>query len=133
MTCRRTFVAVAAIALFNVLLAAPGAWAQEPGKVYRLAIGAGSNFPSELNESSTNPRWAAFFTELRRLGWIERQNLQIARWRFADRPRDELWVPNIRSERRNDVVRPDFLRLGSLLGEALGWLCRANTRWRSAG
>ena len=51
----------------GMLLAASAASAQEPGRVYRLG--------GLRNSPSAAPHWIAFFDELRRLGFIEGQNL----------------------------------------------------------
>jgi len=53
---------------------------QQPGKTYRIAI----VFPTipivEIAESSSNPFIRPFFKELRRLGYIEGQNLVVSRY-----------------------------------------------------
>src|SRR5262249_50586871 len=53
---------------------------QLPGKTYRIAI----VFPTipivEIAESSSNPFIRPFFKELRRLGYIEGQNLVVSRY-----------------------------------------------------
>jgi putative ABC transport system substrate-binding protein len=54
--------------------------AQQPAKVYRLAIVQPSVPVKELNESSRFSRFRAFFGELRRLGYIEGQNLIVERY-----------------------------------------------------
>jgi len=51
-----------------MLLAAPAAAAQEPGRVYW--VGGLHSSPRDA------PQWIAFFDELRRLGFIEGQNLE---------------------------------------------------------
>lgn len=74
----------------TLLAAAPQvAWAQAPGKVFRLAVADTSRTADQISETSTTPRIAAFMIELRRLGWIEGQNLHIERWRLADRLQGE--------------------------------------------
>jgi putative ABC transport system substrate-binding protein len=51
---------------------------QQPAKVYRLAIAHPSRPINEMNE--TNISFKAFFGELRRLGYIEGQNLIVERY-----------------------------------------------------
>ena len=98
---RRTFLAAATA----TAVTATSAWAQEPGKVYRLAIADISRTADQISETSATPRIAAFMIELRDRGWVEGQNLQIERWRFAGRPRGE-WDAQAR-----DLVasRPDVI------------------------
>lgn len=83
---RRAFLTAAAAILVVV---ATGTLAQEPGKVYRLAVADVNRTADQISEASVNPRISAFMTELRELGWIEGQSLEIERWRLADRPRSE--------------------------------------------
>jgi putative ABC transport system substrate-binding protein len=59
--------AIAAIG--GALLVPAGAWAQEPGRVYRLGV-----LSTGL---SGGPIWAAFFDELRRAGFVEGRNLAV--------------------------------------------------------
>ena len=55
--------------------------AQQAGKVYRIAIAHPSYPVSEMNEASDRLPWfPAFFAELRRLGYIEGQNLRVERY-----------------------------------------------------
>ena len=53
--------------------------AEQSGKVHRIAIAYPSYPVSEMNEAS-GPWFAAFFAELRRLGYIEGQNLRVERY-----------------------------------------------------
>ena len=53
--------------------------AQQPGKVYRIAIVVPSVPVKEMNETG-NSRFKALFGELRRLGYIEGQNLTVERY-----------------------------------------------------
>jgi putative ABC transport system substrate-binding protein len=53
---------------------------QQSTKVYRIAILHPSNPVTELTEASHLPHWRAWFHELRRLGYIEGQNLVIDRY-----------------------------------------------------
>jgi putative ABC transport system substrate-binding protein len=59
---------------FIVLLGGAAVWplaarAQQPGRVYRLGMLTGA--------ARTSPRIAAFFDELKALGFVEGQNLEI--------------------------------------------------------
>jgi putative tryptophan/tyrosine transport system substrate-binding protein len=70
--------------LIGSLLASAGgpAWAQQTGKVYRIAI-LDPGTPAEVMNESANPEfplWGPLFTELRRLGYAERQNLTVERY-----------------------------------------------------
>ena len=55
--------------------------AQQPGRVYRIAVAAGSSPVSQINE--TGPTFGPFFKELRRLGYIEGKNLVVLRFSAA--------------------------------------------------
>ncbi len=52
--------------------------AQQPGKVYRLALVHPSTPTAEMAETG-NPYYRAFFQELRRLGYSEGRNLHVER------------------------------------------------------
>jgi len=58
----------------------PIARAQQSMKVYRIAILHPSHPVSELTEASHFPYWREFFKKLRRLGYVEVQNLAIERY-----------------------------------------------------
>jgi ABC-type uncharacterized transport system substrate-binding protein len=74
---RREFVTL----MGSILVAWPvAAYAQQPVKVYHIAIVHPSNPVSELTETGRIPAWRALFQELRRLGYIEGQNLVVARY-----------------------------------------------------
>jgi putative tryptophan/tyrosine transport system substrate-binding protein len=68
-----------------LLLAAtmPRAHAQQSGKVYRVAIVNPSTPASEITKA--NPVYGPFLEELRRLGYIEGQNLVVQRYSGAGR------------------------------------------------
>src|SRR5262249_53168399 len=53
--------------------------AQQPAKAYRIAIVVPSVPVKEMNETG-NSRYKALFGELRRLGYIEGQNLIVERY-----------------------------------------------------
>jgi putative ABC transport system substrate-binding protein len=56
------------------------AQAQQPPKVYRIAV-VHASFPiTDISESANDPIYRAFFQELRRLGYIEGQNLMVERY-----------------------------------------------------
>jgi putative ABC transport system substrate-binding protein len=54
--------------------------AQQPNKVYRIAILHPSHPVTELTETSSLLYYRAFFDELRRLGYIEGRNLTVERY-----------------------------------------------------
>jgi putative ABC transport system substrate-binding protein len=66
---RREFITLIGSAAAVPLLRAPVARAQEPGRIYRLAMMTGT--PRQA------PRMVAFFDELKTLGFVEGQNLKI--------------------------------------------------------
>jgi ABC-type uncharacterized transport system substrate-binding protein len=61
------------------------AWAQQPSKVYRIAIVGVSRPASDLTEAR-EPVYATFFGELRRLGYVEGKNLHVERRSPEGRP-----------------------------------------------
>ena len=61
-------------------VAAPlAARAQQGRKTYRIVILSLAVDPADMTESSTNPAFRALFQELRRLGYVEGQNLVVER------------------------------------------------------
>ena len=73
---RRTFVAgVTAISLTPPRFA----WAQQTAPMYRLAVLHPSIAVADMNEEG-DPSFAAFFKELRRLGYVDGANLLVERW-----------------------------------------------------
>jgi len=59
---------------------APLARAQQPGKIYRIAMVHPSNPPSVMSETGGVSFWQAMFQELRRLGYEEGRNLKVERY-----------------------------------------------------
>jgi putative ABC transport system substrate-binding protein len=57
-----------------------GAHAQQAGKVYRIAVVSPSQPVSDISEASSFRGYRVFFSELRRLGFVEGQNLSIDRF-----------------------------------------------------
>src|SRR5262249_22946000 len=55
------------------------ATAQQPGKTHRIAIVHPALAAEDMNETSDYPAFPAFFTELRRLGYVEGRNLVVER------------------------------------------------------
>jgi putative tryptophan/tyrosine transport system substrate-binding protein len=72
---RREFVSSVALALLAAPLAAE---AQEAGKVYRIALVHPSRPAAEMTEEGVRA-YKAFFSELRRLGYVEGKNLVVER------------------------------------------------------
>jgi putative tryptophan/tyrosine transport system substrate-binding protein len=66
------------------------AQAQQTGKVYRIAIVTPATPVAEIGENNRNPyiarAYRAFFDELRRLGYVEGQNLVVERYSGEGRP-----------------------------------------------
>jgi putative ABC transport system substrate-binding protein len=82
--------------------------AQQPAKVYRIAM-VDVSFPvKEMNETSSLPTFKALFGELRRLGYIEAQNLIVERYSGEGR------IAHY-AELAREVVRqqPDVIFVGS--------------------
>jgi putative ABC transport system substrate-binding protein len=75
--------------------------AQQPGKLFRIAIVHASAPVAEMTDTG-NPRFIALFKELRRLGYVEGQNVVFERYSGAGQYSSEL---------ANEVVRhkPDLI------------------------
>jgi putative ABC transport system substrate-binding protein len=54
--------------------------AQQPENVYRIAIVRPSGSAEDMADAIENPSYFALFKELRRLGYVERQNLIVERY-----------------------------------------------------
>jgi putative ABC transport system substrate-binding protein len=63
----------------------PASSAQQPAKVYRIAIVDPSRPVKEMSETSSFVSYRALFGELRRLGYIEGQNLIVERYSGENR------------------------------------------------
>jgi len=74
--------------------------AQQPARVYRIAIAPPSALISELSETGGNPFYRAIFEELRRLGYVEGRTLSVARYSAGGRSEtyDEFAREVVRSE-----------------------------------
>jgi putative ABC transport system substrate-binding protein len=69
------------IALVAATLARPrSALAQQPTKVYRIAVVHPARPVSQLTETGGLPNWRAFFEELRLHGYVEGQNIVVERY-----------------------------------------------------
>jgi putative ABC transport system substrate-binding protein len=91
--------------LITLVLSAtmPCAHAQQPGKLYRIAIVHPSAPVAEMTDAGS-PRFSALFKELRRLGFVEGQNVVVERYSGAGRTEHY-------SELANEVVhhKPDLI------------------------
>ena len=77
---------VLAVTVTIGLLAAPlAAEAQQPGKVYRIALVHPAAAVADMTEAK-DPYFRVFFAELRRLGYVEGQNLVVERRSGEGRP-----------------------------------------------
>jgi len=67
--------------LITLVLSAtmPSAHAQQPGKLYRIAIVHPSAPVAEMTDTGS-PRFSALFKELRRLGYVEGKNVAVERY-----------------------------------------------------
>jgi putative tryptophan/tyrosine transport system substrate-binding protein len=82
--------------LIAVIGGAAVAWplaelAQQPGKVYRIALVSPSGSVAKMNDAVSPRAWRPFFDELRRQGFVEGRNLIVERYsgegqsdRYAD-------------------------------------------------
>jgi putative ABC transport system substrate-binding protein len=68
---------------------APLARAQQPGKMYRIALVVRSTPLSLLSEHGGSRVWQALFQELRRHGYEEGRNLTVER--YSSEGREEIW------------------------------------------
>jgi putative ABC transport system substrate-binding protein len=68
------------IASLLVSAVTPHVQAQQPAKVYRLAIVSPSHPVKQMSEGTYSPGFKVFFNELRRLGYVEGQNLIVQRY-----------------------------------------------------
>ena len=85
---------------FITLVGGAAAWplaarAQQPANAHRIAVVRPSGSVADMTEAGGNPIYRALFNELRRLGYIERQNLIVERYsgeghqeRFAELARE---------------------------------------------
>jgi putative tryptophan/tyrosine transport system substrate-binding protein len=69
---------------FITLLGGAAVWPlaarAQPASVHRIAIVRPSGSVAEMTEAGDNPSYTVLFKELRRLGYIERQNLSVERY-----------------------------------------------------
>ena len=70
---------------FITLLGGAAAWpltahTQQPPNVHRIAIVRTSGSVADMSEAGDQPAFAALFKELRRLGYVEGQNLIVERY-----------------------------------------------------
>ena len=84
----------------TLLGGAAAAWpvaarAQQPANAHRIAVVRPSGSVADMTEAGGNPSYRALFNELRRLGYVERQNLIVERYsgeghqeRFAELARE---------------------------------------------
>src|SRR5215470_8939980 len=75
--------------------------AQQPAKIYRIAIVTVALPIAEMTETSSLPYYPVFFHELRRFGYIEGRNLIVERYP-VERPTVELARDVVRS--KPDVI-----------------------------
>jgi putative tryptophan/tyrosine transport system substrate-binding protein len=82
--------------------------AERAGKVYRLAIVSPATPPAEMNETNPNRYLAqgyrGFFEELRRLGYVEGQNLIVERYSGEGHPEHFRTLADNVVRRNPDVV-----------------------------
>jgi putative tryptophan/tyrosine transport system substrate-binding protein len=91
--------------LITLVLSAtmPSAHAQQPGKLYRIAIVHPSAPVAEMTDTGS-PRFSALFKELRRLGYVEGKNVVVERYSGSGQTEHY-------AELANEVVRhkPDLI------------------------
>jgi len=98
---RREFIAFLAGA---AVLPPAIAGAQQSTKVYRIAILHPSHPVTEMTETSSLRYYRAFFEELRRLGYVEGQNLVIERYSGEGRPENYPELAHNVASRNPDLV-----------------------------
>src|SRR5688500_2966021 len=96
---RREFIA-------SLMLAAtmPTTRAQQPRKVYRIAVVHPTASASDMSETGRHPTLPAFFQELRRLGYVEGDNLALER--YSTEGRAESWPERVR---QSVLSNPDVI------------------------
>jgi putative ABC transport system substrate-binding protein len=72
---RRDFIVLLGTAVYS-----GQGFAEQPRRQHKLAIISPSAPVEEMREAAVNPNWPAFFIELRRLGYIEGENLTVHRY-----------------------------------------------------
>src|SRR5664279_4891179 len=98
---RRDFIGLASVAAAWPL----SARSQQPVKVYRLAIVHPSASVADLTEQTTHRGfYELIFKELRRLGYIEGQNLVVERWTAEGKPERYEEIASEVIARKPDVV-----------------------------
>src|SRR5215467_14540078 len=75
----------------TLLGGAAAAWplaarAQQRAKVHRIAIVSPFDAVAEMSETADNPFYLPLFKELRRLGYVEGENLVVERYSAEGRP-----------------------------------------------
>src|SRR5262245_51042641 len=88
---------------FKFIGGAAAAWplaarAQQSTNVYRVAMVRTSGLVTDISETGDNPSFRALFKELRRLGYVEGQNLIVQR--YSGEGRQERY-----SELAREIVR----------------------------
>ena len=74
---RREFLALLGVFAFGLPFSAR---AQKPGRSYRIAMVHPNRATEEMTEGGPNQAYRAFFQELRRLGYVEGENLIVERY-----------------------------------------------------
>jgi putative ABC transport system substrate-binding protein len=93
---RRTFIRTLGVCVFAPPLAAA---TQPAGKVYRIGlVGSEASLADVFGPTPRWPHWGVFLEELRRLGWVEGQNIQFER-------RSDEGRPERRTETFEELVR----------------------------
>src|SRR5262245_56483800 len=92
---------------------APLAVAQQPGKIYRIAILSASP-TSLINEHGGVGYWQATFQELRRLGYEEERNLKVER--YSEEGKEEIF-PQL--AKQIVATQPDLIFSNGASGSAV--------------
>jgi putative tryptophan/tyrosine transport system substrate-binding protein len=112
---RRQFVALLAGSALSLPLTA---WAQRSTKVHRIAMLHPTHPVAELTETSSIYYYRAFFDELRRLGYIEGQNLTIERYSAEGHTENYLALARSVASRNPDAVYTVGAQMAKYLQEA---------------
>jgi putative ABC transport system substrate-binding protein len=104
--------------LFLATAMRDAASAQPSGKVYRIAIVHPSSSIVDMTEAGSSPYFPPFFKELRRLGYVEGQNLVVERFSGGGQPERYAGLVRDVVASKPDVIMTVATRLLVLLREA---------------
>jgi putative ABC transport system substrate-binding protein len=92
--------------------------AQQPWKKYRIAVVTPAFPVGAMKEGAGNPQYDAFFGELRRLGYVEGDNLVVERYSADGRPERYRSLADEVTRTKPDVIVAPFTPLVRALKDA---------------